>query len=357
MSLNLETLRELLVVLLDVARRRWKLFLVPPLVALLLGSCAMRAAPTKYTASSLILLQGANRPTNTTTFQAPTLPGDQAAAIEAWLKSDQVMSSLLPALITGEVPAELDKRDAMIKNLRQRLNLELVGGSVLEIRLDDSKAQGLGRKLELVIARLLEALVGPDQGLFNASSFVVTTRNDAFKAADDALARAIAMLPSQPPEGARTKLRQLADLKGQMRRPPGSPGPDPVSLEAAISKLRSEISPDGAVVEQLEQLYSAQLAAKMVLDATTTSSNTRAYVGVFTAPENLVVIGRPQDPLVGQNSALKLVIAFFLLSCVLAFGLVVIVELLATRLRMRREFESLTDLPVVARMPKVSARL
>lgn len=356
MSLNLEMLREILVVLLDIAKRRWKVFLTPPLVAILLGSCAMRAAPTKYVASSSILLSGANRASNSS-WQQPILPADQAAAVDAWLKSDQVLTSLLPALMDGEIPESLEQRDVLVKQLRARLTLEPVGGSVLEIKLTDSKAEGLGRKLELIIARLLEALIGPDQGLFNAAQFVVTTRADAFKAADDALSRAIASLPSQPPEGARTKLRQLADLRGQLRRAGNGLSGDRSALEASIAKLRDEISTDEAVIDNLDRLYTAQLAAKMALDATTSSSNTRAYVGIFSAPENLVVIGRPQDPLVGQNSALKLVAALLLLSLILGGGLVVAIEMLATRLRWRREFENLTDLPVIARMPKISGRI
>jgi len=357
MSLNLEMLREIVVVLLDIVKRRWKVFLTPPLVAILLGSCAMRTAPTKYVASSSILLSGANRPINSTGWQQPIQPADQAAAVDAWLKSDQVLTSLLPALMDGEIPVSPEHRDILVKQLRQRLTLEPVGGSVLEIRLEDSKAEGLGRKLELIIARLLEALIGPDQGLFNAAQFVATTRTDAFKAADDALARAIAVLPSQPPEGVRTKLRQLADMRGQLRRVTNGVTGDRAALEASIAKTRDEISTDETVVDNLDRLYTAQLAAKMALDATTSSSNTRAYVGIFSAPENLVVIGRPQDPLGGQNSALKLVAALLLLSLIIGAALVVVIEMLATRLRWRREFESLTDLPVIARIPKISGRL
>jgi capsular polysaccharide biosynthesis protein len=162
-------------------------------------------------------------------------------------------------------------------------------------------------------------------------------------------------LPSQPPEGVRTKLRQLVDLQTQPVRSAGQPGA-PGTAEA-IAKIRQDISPDSATVTELERLFATQQAAKIALDATTSASNSRAYVGIFAAPENLVVIGRPHDPLTGQNPALKLVIAGLLLSVMIGAALVVASELLNGRLRMRREFEALTGLPVLARMPKITGRI
>lgn len=350
MGIATEALREYIVVAIDVVRRRWLLLFLPVLIAAVAGIAAVKLTPKMYTTTSMLLIQGANRtPTGGGPVQQLNAL-EQVRALEAWLKSDQVLAELLEQM-PGYRPA-LSPERLLIQTriLAASLSLELVGNSVLQISLQGRSPAGLGRQLEVVIARLMEGLTGPEQNVLSAPQFMLMRRSEDVALAENTLMRAIEAGGSQSPQQVRTMLHQLwkSSHGGSTESDQG---------EAATTRLRSAISGDRLYVQQLEALYAAYQTALAREESLRRQggSNRSNYVGIFDSPDNLLVVGRPRDPIFGESIAKKPAIGGILLSVLLAGGLVVVVELLEGRLRTRKEFEAVAGIPVIARLGRTPA--
>ena len=362
MSAGPDFLLEQAVVLLDIAKRRWLLMVVPLVIAGILALAAMLFGPSKYTAQSIILLSNANR--NVAGLHSANVQRasviEQVGAIEAWLKSEQVLAPLIPRLRGYEAPAGPKVKMAQLLALRNSLSLELVGGSVLTVKLEGRKPDGLGVNLEIILSRLMEGLTGPEQSIFTASQFVLMRRSDEVDAANFKLSRAIEASGTRDPGQVQRSLNQLwklgagsdAAAGGRLTADRGDAG----GLEKAANDLRQQISADPSVSTHLEALYAASQMALERLEALRSSSGAGrgTYVGIFDAPDNLLVVGRPADPIVGESMGRKLAIAGVLLSIMIGGGLVVAVEFMVGRLRTRGDFERASGLPVVARVRNIS---
>lgn len=374
MSSGSEFLREQFVFCLDVARKRWRLFVGPILVACVLSAVAIKLAPTKYTSSSLIMLQAANRAPGgaggapyVNTFEqvkaAEAWLKSQVEAIETWLKSDQVLAELLPQMTGYKPPETQAAKIVQMRRLAASVSLEVVNNSVLEIKMIGASPTDLGRDLEIVIARLLEGLTGPERSIFSAPQFVQIKRTEEAAAAEAELMRAIEAEGFQAPLQIRAELHQLWTLKRNSRGGSASTilqtdkQVSGLSAQAAetAERLRQLIGATPAKVAELERLYAAyqdaadrQAASKM--QPVPSRSN---YVSIFSSPDDLLVIGRPKDPIAGESAARKYAIAGVLLSVLLGCGLVVVAELMGGVLRMRRQYEEASGLPVVARIARI----
>lgn len=259
MAIATEMLREYLVVAIDIVRRRWLLLLLPVLIAGAVGFGAVKLAPKKYTATSLLLLQGANR----------TAPGggpvqqlnafEQVRALEAWLKSDQILTELLPQLSGYTPPSSPAQLLIQTRILAASLSLELAGNSVLRVSLDGRNPVGLGRNLEVVIARLMEGLTGPDQNVLSAPQFMLMRRSEDVALAKKALNHAIDTAHLESPQQTRAMLKQLWALTSNTA---ASAGANLKAAEAA-AQLRRKISTDPTLVRKLERLYGSY---QMALD-------------------------------------------------------------------------------------------
>lgn len=365
----LEQVREYAVILLDVIRRRWVLLCVPVGIALVVALVAVKLAPTKYVATSLILLQGANRTGGTNYSTQRMNAAEQIGALEAWLKSDQVLLGILPEFADEDterkVPDEPARQYAMMEGIRRSLTLDLIGGSVLAVRLEGQRSKGLAKRVEVIVARLMEGLIGPEQNIFSAPQFVLLFAKEEKAGAELALARAAAAANPAAPEAVKAQLKRLAEIDRQLERQSSTRGATSASaadasgrveeLQRAANDLRRSISPDPQATDALEQLYSQYERAQAKYDQMKEQSSARAnYVGIFEAPQNLLVIGRPNDPLVGESAARKFAIAGVLLSLLAGGALIVLAELFEGRLRTRREFEAASGLPVVGRIGRLS---
>lgn len=348
--------REYFVLALCITKRRWKLMLLPIAIALTLAALAIKFAPTTYVAKSLILLQSANRSAANSYGGGRQAAADQITAIDAWLKSEQVIMGLLPQLVDAKLlttPADIVLQSVV---LRKALTLELVGGSALEMRLEGRSPVGLAAKLEIVIARLMEGLTGPEQSILNAKQFVLVRRNEAVTAAEAALLKTISLASLGPAEKVVAQLRQLSDAQLQQSGRPRQPADGAVgnaAVSPAIQDMRRAISSDTRIVAELERLYAQLNAAQQQADAmrgaTGNGRNNSNYVGFFDAPENLLVVGRPQDPITGESSAKKIAIAGILLSLIAGLGMALLAEILDGRLRTERQYATSSGLPIITR--------
>ena len=353
--------REYLVLGLDVARRRWRLFFLPIVLALPVAFAAGKMTPKKYTAKSLILLQSSNSGGTTQQYVI-----EQVMAIEAWLKSDQVLRQLLPSIMKIEDPNDPQKMSVLLKVARNSISLTLLGGSALEVSLTSSKPYGLGKKLEAVLTRIMQGLTGPERGIFNAPQFVLLAREEAINDTRDALTQAISSLDIESSERIQDLLKQLymmrpleLDSQGGLNLPA-----TPIStstnnqlgdLGAEKRRLEQQISEDPEIVKDLIQKYTAYqqaIDAHRSLNERLSNSGSN-YVGLIGFVENLLVIGRPQDPIFGESPGKKIAVAIMLLSIMGSAGLVWLFELFYSGVHTKAEFEELSGLPVVTRFQRL----
>lgn len=377
---------ERLIHALDLLRRRWLLLLLPLLVALPIAYLYVKSAPVKYTAKSVLLLQSANRGADWNAG-AGGFPRqnviEQISVIEAWLKSDHVLDDMIPQLIDGPLPATPQAQIIELTKLRNSLTFELVGNAVLEVRLQGSRAEGLGRKLEIIVTRLLEGVLNPEEGILSAEQMILLRRGDAAREAERSLAHAITAARLGPVEVVKSKLRAMHHLKrgrglAAAGSEPGaaqaggllveragvpdgaSPGPAVAERSRLLAQLDAEqktLSPDAALVERIERLYANYEEIQTSLEALVQKSRSSGstYVRIFDSPERLTIIGRPRDPLIGEKSAQKLAIAALMALMLLTAGIILLLELLDPRAYTSEDFESVTGLPVVARLPRQGA--
>lgn len=344
MGIGSDFIREQLVFALDIVRKRWILLCIPIVLASMLAFVAVHLAPTKYTASSVILLQGANRNVGGFSGVQHANTVEQVQAIEAWLKSDQIIAELLPQMTGYKPPESPMERLVQSRIFAASLSLEVVGNSVLQIKLTGDSPEGLGRNLEAVLSRLMGGLTGPEQNIFSAQQFLNMHRSEEALATERALVRAIEAGGLQSPPQVRAVLHQLWMITRQ------GPPADPTTAD----RLRRSISENLQLVAELERLYSAYRDAADKQAAVGQAGPARnTYVGIFSSPENLLIVGRPKDPLVGESAARKLAIAGVLVGVIAGFGLVLVAELMGGVLRTRRDHESACGLPVMARMSTI----
>ena len=342
-----EIIREYAVYGLSVLRRRRWIVLLSVATAILLAALAIQFTPTKYVAKSLILLQSANRSAMGFGAGAGSLNVvEQVRAIEAWVKSDEVLLDLLPRLSDTTEPRSPAELDIAMRVLRASLVFELVGNAALEVRLEGAKAAGLGNKLEIVLSRMMEGLTGPEQSILSAQQFKLVKYTERVKATEAALDRAIEAAGLQGSHEIRSALKQLAALSRE---------PETALLQSADeASLRSAISDDPATVAQLVTNYAAYQEASENFSAlqAQVGGGRGNYVGIFDSPDNLLIIGRPKDPIMGERSARR----FALLGIVLALGaggaLILVLELMSGLLRTRGDYERVSGLPVLARLAK-----
>jgi uncharacterized protein involved in exopolysaccharide biosynthesis len=141
-------------------RRRWVL-IIPILIMLPAGFAASELMPLNYVTRSLLLLQesGVTGPlTREPTNVQFVTNEERLAALRALLLSDHVLGGVLDDRGMTD-PAS---RAVRIRDLRETTWLEAAGTNFIEIYHSGPNPSGLGKQLETVITRFLEALV-PEQ--------------------------------------------------------------------------------------------------------------------------------------------------------------------------------------------------
>ena len=347
---------EYLMLVLDVVRRRWQVLVLPVALALPAAVFAVKVMPKQYVAKSLVLVQSSNgAAANTQNIN------EQVRAIEAWLKSDHVLTNLLPELIdTSNITNKLDM-SVKVNMLRSAIRFRPLGGTAYEISLTLSTPDGLGRKLETVLARIMESLTGPNQGIFSASQFVLRRRSEALRVGREDLHAAITSAGLSTPELVESYLKTIIDLNDRIASLTKNNQADSraasLATDLAQQRQRTErlISIDPNVVSGLLQQYGKYQQAQAEFEPLRErlSAQNNNYVGIFDPTASLVIVGRPQDPIFGSSPAKKIAVAIVFLSILCACGLVLLLELFYPGVRMRSEFEDLAGVTVVARFPKL----
>lgn len=347
-----QTIAEYLVLLLDTLKRRWKIVALVLLCIIPIAIVAAKLVPARYTSKSLILLSA---DTNNVTPQSSQQFMEQVAAIEAWVKSDHVMRELLPQIMDAADITDPEALSILLNIARSSIHFQLLGGSALEISLDGREPEGLGKKLEIIIARIMEGLSGPGRGILSASQFALLKRSENAEAERLKLEQIIARSGVNSPDVIESRLKALQDLNTSIRLNQQADGGSNPGMELGELTLRKRemealISSDPAaranILGQYE-IYQQALADYETLQAELAPQG-KNYFGVLDA-SGVVVVGRPQDPVFGSSPGKKIAIAILFLGLVAAGALVAAMEFLFPGIRLRSGFEELSGLPVVSR--------
>lgn len=343
--------------LLDIGLRRWFLIILPLLICAPIAYIAVKSAAKSYTSSTAILLRPAQQAGWSGSPQSLQINGlEQVAAIEAWLKSDQVMEQVLPLVTEEPVPKDPEDLFFEIKKLRTAIRLHLRENSVLVVELDGDNPVGLGRRLERVLTHIMDGLLRPDNGLLTAGQLILLSRQEAAREAELELLTTIRNAGFEDPAAVVGNLRTLVQLQREQALQVNVSDTSPGRLtewtqDPRMEEVRAAITNDPQVLRKLIEDFTKAGEARDALEQAkrNTSSTDTTYPGIFEAPQRLTVIGRPRDPLFGVNPVKKIAIAAMLLSLVFGGVLALLAEIWDKRLRTRQQVEELTGLPVLAR--------
>ena len=368
---------ELIVLGLNLARQRWKFLLVPLLVAIPAAYFAFVNAPTTYQSTATILLSPAmqqgrldDRP------QTSSVSAEQIRTLELWLKSDRILSELVRK-IHGDAVADNQKaRNKQIKDLRKALTLQLNGLTVLELRMTDNNNVGLGRKLEIVLSRLMESLIEPDRGILTGGRLLMMRGEAEVRDARlnleaqiksgglPALQNSINILDQihkikirldelKTYHNSKTNGRGLQASQGSL-----SEDQEFQELNQDLKDLRNQLTDDANRLTRLEQAYQLYYLSNIRHTQLKNSNRSynRSYLATIGSPEKLVIVGRPSDPVTGRSAGLKLAALIVIVALGLGGGLALLFEYLSTKIRTKDEIENLSNLLVVARLPRLPKR-
>ncbi|WP_394885674.1 hypothetical protein ACG873_01115 (plasmid) [Mesorhizobium sp. AaZ16] len=238
------------------------------------GFAASELMPLNYVTRSLLLLQesGETGPlTREPTNVQFVTNEERLAALRALLLSDRVLGGVLDDLGMTD-PAS---RAVRIRDLRETTWLEGAGTNFIEIYHSGPNPTGLGKQLETVITRFLEALI-PEQHEPDAIQILLEKHMRdlaAARALKVELERRQAQLSIGSPAAAQARLAELdhlrqakaqalrqADKAVELARPAALATATIEQLEQEIDRLAN---PEGTEGEQREQSMRAEDAAPL----------------------------------------------------------------------------------------------
>jgi hypothetical protein len=238
---------------------------------------------------------------------------------------------------------------------RSSIHFQLLGGSALEISLDGREPDGLGQKLEIILARIMEGLSGPNRGILSASQFALLKRSESVQAERLELERMIQLSGATSPDVIESRLRALQDLNTAIRLNQSTDGRansgnELTELTQRKREMESLISSDPALRANILQRYEAYQQALTDYESLQAelAPEGKNYFGVLDA-SGVVVVGRPQDPVFGNSPGKKIAIAIMFLGLVAAGAVVAAMEFFYSGVRLKAGFEGLSGLPVVSR--------
>lgn len=323
-------------------RQRW-LVLAPVISLSPIVVAAAFLLPQTFVARTLLLLQ--ERSTAARPLAAPELGADlyrdKQPALEALLKSDYLLQR---ALEHSGAPKPVSQREMgqQIAELRRSLSASAVGQDFLELRLQGTNPTGLGDQLQTITAVMLETLMAQSSQATAPSLVIANYKRDVERA---------------EAEQAQAKSQLEAALRG-----PADPGP---SGQALANEQREDSPRRPADVAGVDQLRQQVASAEAALAARRTALseaeeryskyNAHGAPGLLAAPERILVVDPPTDPLFPKYS--KSIIAVGGLAALIVSGLLLafLAEAMDPRVREVSEFEAILTAPVVARLPRFDA--
>ena len=169
------------------AWRRRALLLTPFVLLSLLGFPVAMMSPSVYAAKTMLLLQEDGRGDPLREAQGAIWDlQNRVRALEVLAKSDRTLKATIAEIGAGG-GAESSAVAQQVRDLRERLQVNLVGGQFIEISLRGGEPEQLRDHLNILVSKLLEAMLLPTEDGLDAFSFLVDLRRQQLTALEDTL--------------------------------------------------------------------------------------------------------------------------------------------------------------------------
>lgn len=272
--------RDALRLVIEVAWRRRYLLVVPLLLMIPLAFAISKLAPRNYAAKSLMLLV---ETTNNPFGKEVSIGGSLRArtdGLKALLISDRVLDHVMRDLLGSETPGDPRMQGLWKKDFAERLSLEPIGSDFLELQLKGGNPKGMGRHLEIVVSRFLDALL-PGGASLSATELLLAKRKEEYVAAQLAYNEFKTRFDSTMDSGRLQRLKeavaqhelrtreleQASAAIEQIRRALGADAPSAITLESEVARARESLAAagqagteDAAARQRLEHLVALQSA-------------------------------------------------------------------------------------------------
>ena len=257
MQQSIDVIRQLIE---RVWRRRY-LLVLPVVFMLPLSVLLGLLGPKTYTAKSLMLLQESmttNPLGKDFAVNQSSRMQERIAGLQALMKSDRVLTNVYRDLYGEPAPGEAPLVAAWMREFGSDLTLELIGTDFIEFRLKRGKAAGMGKQLEAVTARFIEALL-PEQNAQFATQVLLDKRKDDLDAAERALAAFRQRNSEVLPDAASSPNGRLADTRAQLERATTALEAIKAELSQVQGRLAVVAKEGPARIEQLISQASAEI--------------------------------------------------------------------------------------------------
>ena len=280
--------------IIEIAWRRRFLLVVPFLIMLPMGVVGAVYLPDHFSARSLVMLQlavASNPLAKGTEAPDPERMAQILNSLRALLASDYVLSPVVDN--SSNPPLDAKDRAARIKALAKNVSVDLLGNDFLEFQLAGPSSKGLGLELQKILASLINALVAPPGA--DAGAFLLNNLRDELAVADSTYDKLDHRLASMSPSDADYR-RAQAEL-------------------TALAKSR----------EALRKRYAEEEAR---LDSAATN-----WSSVINAPERMIIVDSPKDPVLRSISRLYIALAGPIAGLILGISLVILSEIFDKTIR------------------------
>lgn len=276
------TPRDFLRMVLEIAWRRRYLLVVPFLLMIPLAFLIQKFAPRTYVTKSLmVLMETGSNPFSRGEGGGGSSPytfRPRVEGLKALLLSDRVLDNVMRDLLGADAPSDPRGADLWRSDFAERLSLDPVGTDFIELKLKGGDPKGMGRQLEVVVSRFLDALM-PGGASLGATELLLSKRKEELTTAQRAYqdfktrfdnsedaARLQTLRQSSGQYAQRSReLEEVTARIDQIRRDLGSDAPSAISLDAEVNRLREGLASAGQaesadLTARLQKLLSLQAA-------------------------------------------------------------------------------------------------
>lgn len=259
----------------DVVWRRRLLLFLPVLCMLPLAIVWSLYGPRTYIAKSLMLLQEttAGNPFAKDSSQVNARAmQERFAGLQALLKSDRVLGMVFRDLHGEAASRDTKAMAGWVRDFSEVVSVELLGADFVEFRLRGSNPKGMGKRLDAVTARFLEALL-PEQNVQSATQVLLDRRREELEAAE----RVLASFKRQWAEKLAVEPEQ-AERYGEVRRKLLEAGNALAQIKADTEQVRERLTAKATISGRIEQDIAQVRAEISSLEAKGNGSNAELQV-------------------------------------------------------------------------------
>lgn len=187
--------------------------MIPIIIILPLGLAYAKFGPKTYATKSLMLLQesGRDSPFGSELQTTNSLQG-RIAGLQALLKSERVLLRVMSDIEGPNTPTDKKEIATWLKEFSSNLSLELVGSDFLQFELIGKTPVGLGKQLEAVTSRFLEAILS-SQDAMSATHVLIARKKAELDALVEEHERLSAEVAQRPPAAQQAEIAALIKQK------------------------------------------------------------------------------------------------------------------------------------------------